>query len=60
MSDIDFVVLWVDSTDVAWQEKFTEFKGKVATVREPSTLRGSGIWVSLNIGSDVSKNMRHG
>ncbi|MBL4564843.1 Stealth CR1 domain-containing protein [Citrobacter koseri] len=47
MSDIDFVVLWVDSTDVAWQEKFTEFKGKGShgeRAVHPARFRDMGIF----------------
>lgn len=47
MSDIDFVVLWVDSLDPTWQESFAQFKGGedhlVSTIH-PSRFRDMGVF----------------
>ncbi|STV87293.1 Uncharacterised protein [Klebsiella michiganensis] len=56
MSDIDFVVLWVDSDDRCWQDDFIRYKTiysdtyKLAVT--PSRFRDMGL---LNTGSGLSK-----
>ncbi|QRG80932.1 capsular biosynthesis protein [Citrobacter sp. R56] len=47
MSDIDFVVLWVDSCDPSWQKNFLKFKGKgkhQESAINPSRFRDMGIF----------------
>ena len=40
-SDIDFVVLWVDSNDPKWQKMYTDFTGK-RIVKESNRYRDWG------------------
>lgn len=47
MSDVDFVVLWVDSCDPTWQASFSQFKGEgihSASAIHPSRFRDMGIF----------------
>lgn len=60
MSGIDFVVLWVDSSDLAWQASFAKHKAAGCHDEGLGIRRVSEIWVFLIIGSGVWKNMRHG
>lgn len=60
MSDIDFVVLWVDSCDPSWQKIFLNLKGRVNIKRVLSIPLDSEIWGFSTIGSDVWKNTHHG
>ncbi|WP_196209749.1 stealth family protein [Citrobacter sp. Res13-Sevr-PEB04-36] len=47
MSDIDFVVLWVDSLDPTWQASFAQYKGEAndcTSTTHPSRFRDMGIF----------------